>query len=79
MSVADMLAAARANKSDAGSAPTPEAAAAPPAKAAPKAAPEKLAAPPTAGAPVGEPQKIDRSKMTVAEMIAHARKTDKKE
>ncbi len=76
MSVADMLAAARGEKAG-GDAPAAkeEASAAPAAPAAPPA--EEKPAAPAPKADAGEPQKIDKSKMSVAEMIAYAKKADK--
>jgi hypothetical protein len=72
MSVADMLAAARAGGGG-GAAAAPaaeEAAEAAPAKAAPAAKPAKAAAPKPAGG------RVDRSTMSVAEMIAYCRSAD---
>lgn len=77
MSVADMLAAARANKpEEAAAAPAAEKPAAPPAA-------EKPAAPPAASAPApapesGAPKRVDKSTMSVDDMIAYCRKTDAK-
>jgi hypothetical protein len=82
MSVAEMLAAARAADSGGGAKETPEAKA--PAEEAPAAAEE--AAPPKpaaeaaapAKAATGETKRVDRSKMSVAEMIAYCREHDAK-
>jgi hypothetical protein len=70
MSVAEMLAAARAEKS--GDAPAEEA----PAEEAPPAEPEPAAAEPVAESSEGGVVKVDRSSMSVAEMIAYCREKD---
>ena len=70
MSVAEMLAAARAEKSggvSAASAPVEE---------APSIEPEPAAAEPTTETPPGNVVKVDRSSMSVAEMIAYSREKD---
>jgi len=76
-----MLAAARGQ----GAAPAASAPAAPQATTAPVAKPAVAApttpaqaAPAQAAAPTGEIKKIDRSKMSVAEMLAYARQADTK-
>jgi hypothetical protein len=71
MSVADMLAAARAGGGGAAAAPAAEEAAEEaPAEAAPVAKPAKAAAPKPAGG------RVDRSTMSVADMIAYCRQHD---
>jgi hypothetical protein len=71
MSVADMLAAARGGAAAAPAEPVKETLAATEAAApAPKA---EAAAP-----PAGDVKPVDKSKMSIAEMLAHARKTDAK-
>ena len=72
-SVADVLAAAR-NKTAAAAAPTP---AAPPAPAPPKPAPAQPAAAPASDAG-GSVKKIDKSKMSLDDMLAYARRSDAK-
>ncbi len=67
MSVAEMLAAARAEKSEAAPAPAEE---------APPAEPEPAAAEPAAESSAGDVVKVDRSSMSVAEMIAYCREKD---
>ncbi len=67
MSVAEMLAAARAEKSEAAPAPTEE---------APPAEPEPAAAEPVAESSADGVVKVDRSSMSVAEMIAYCREKD---
>jgi len=67
MSVAEMLAAARAEKSEAAPAPAEE---------APPAEPEPAAAEPAAESSTDGVVKVDRSSMSVAEMIAYCREKD---
>jgi hypothetical protein len=67
MSVAEMLAAARAEKSEAAPAPAEE---------APPAEPEPAAAEPAAESSADGVVKVDRSSMSVAEMIAYCREKD---
>ena len=67
MSVAEMLAAARAEKS--GGAPAA-------AEEAPLAEPEPAAAEPATESSASDVVKVDRSTMSVAEMIAHCREND---
>lgn len=74
MSVADMLAAARANKPISAGAAA-EAAAPAPAPAAPKAEALKPAAEP-APAVAGEIKRVDRTGMSVDDMVAYCRKVD---
>ena len=68
MSVAEMLAAARGEKSE-GAAPAP-------AEEAPPAEPEPAPAEPAAESSAGDVVKVDRSSMSVAEMIAYCREKD---
>ncbi|MCH8839974.1 MAG: hypothetical protein IH831_04725 [Planctomycetes bacterium] len=70
MSVAEMLAAARAEKS--GDAPPASA----PAEEAPSAEPEPAAAEPVAESSTGDSAKVDRSSMSIADMIAYCREKD---
>ncbi|MCH7752773.1 MAG: hypothetical protein IH898_11540, partial [Planctomycetes bacterium] len=67
MSVTEMLAAARAEKSEAAPAPAEE---------APPAEPEPAAAEPASESSTGDVVKVDRSSMSVAEIIAYCREKD---
>ena len=70
MSVAEMLAAARTEKSG-GAPPAPA-----PAEEAPSAEPEPAAAEPVAESSTGDSAKVDRSSMSVADMIAYCHEKD---